>query len=349
MQTVSSGIKEVIESLDKEFYTLRVLYQDLQKIESEPVEKQEKDLKKDARIVKAVKSEFQHVGKALEALEGDQEEHDLHSALDKAEIPPLKILHEGGSYLKLLEAHLRKSRTTVALRKRYWGQERASAVVAEIQEFEEEIKKLEAWVLHVKKALQSIQAYYQSQDNPFPLPLSIRKKIKGVSWVPACPVPLKDLSYLTPTYINFSGTTQRGELIVHKSVAVEIAEIFQKLHKHKFPIAKMKLIDEYGADDVKSVTDNNTSAFVYRKIVGQAHLSYHAYGLAIDINPVQNPYLKGKELIPHSAREFLDRRKKVLGMITKSSVCYQLFVEKGWEWGGNWTSLKDYQHFQKKF
>lgn len=172
-------------------------------------------------------------------------------------------------------------------------------------------------------------------------------KMKDVSWKPSAPVSLEELSYVKVTYWGFDNREHIGELIVHEKVAEEVVEIFEELYKEKFPIEKVKLIDEYGADDDLSMADNNTSSFCYRKVSGSEKLSKHSYGIAIDINPLQNPYIKGNSVSPEGGKEYLDRNNLRKGMIVKNDICYRAFTSRGWIWGGDWKSVKDYQHFQK--
>ncbi|PAB59603.1 M15 family metallopeptidase [Anaeromicrobium sediminis] len=173
------------------------------------------------------------------------------------------------------------------------------------------------------------------------------RKIKEVSWKPSAPVSLEELSYVKVTYWGFDDREHVGELIVHEKVAEEVVEIFEELYKGKFPIERIKLIDEYGANDDLSMEDNNTSSFCFRVVSGSKKLSKHSYGIAIDINPLQNPYVKGDKVSPKAGKEYLDRNNVRMGMIIKDDICYKAFKSKGWIWGGDWKTVKDYQHFQK--
>lgn len=182
-----------------------------------------------------------------------------------------------------------------------------------------------------------------------PLPEMVIGRIDGVSWKKEAPVGLDDLSYVKVLYWGFDDEEYVGELIVHRDVAKEVTEIFKELYDAKFPIEKIRLVDEYDANDDLSMDDNNTSAFCFREIAGQkGKLSKHSYGIAIDINPIQNPYVKGDKVSPIAGKEYTDRENIRKGMITKESVCYKAFKERGWTWGGEWNTLKDYQHFQKQ-
>ena len=172
-------------------------------------------------------------------------------------------------------------------------------------------------------------------------------RIKGLSWKPDAPVKLDELRYIKVTYWGFDDKNHIGELVVHEKVADEVVEIFKELYEAKFPIEKIKIIDEYNADDNLSMDDNNTSSFNYRVVAGTKTLSKHSYGLAIDINPVQNPYIKGQAIQPKKGKKYTDRSNIRKGMIVRGDVCYKAFVSRGWIWGGEWKTVKDYQHFQK--
>ncbi len=180
------------------------------------------------------------------------------------------------------------------------------------------------------------------------LSTAVAQKITGLSYRKGCPVGYQDLRLVEVGYWDFSGQPRQGELIVHASVAREVRDIFMELYEQKYPIAKMRLIDEYGADDMRSMADNNSSAFNYRVMSGTSgKLSRHAYGVAIDINPIQNPYVKNGLVKPAAGKAYLDRSQVQPGMITKDDVVYDAFIRRGWSWGGEWSSLKDYQHFEK--
>ena len=182
----------------------------------------------------------------------------------------------------------------------------------------------------------------------YPIDKEIENRIKGISWKQNNNVELEDLSYVKVTYWGFDEKPHIGELIVNKDIGQEVTEIFGELFAAKFPIEKIKLIDEYDAVDSKSMEDNNTSAFCYREVEGKpGTLSKHSYGIAIDINPVQNPYVYKEKISPEAGKDYVDRSKVSKGMIVKDDVVYKAFTSRGWTWGGDWKYEKDYQHFQK--
>ena len=189
---------------------------------------------------------------------------------------------------------------------------------------------------------QAVFAYSSLSDE-------VVETITGISYKENNKIRIEDLSYLQISYWGFDDKEHVGEIILNKAVAEDVLEIFKELYDAKFPIDKIRLIDEYGADDELSMLDNNTSAFCYREIGGsKGTLSKHGHGVAIDINPVQNPYVKNNLVLPESGRRYLDRTNVRKGMIVKGDVCYEAFKERGWTWGGDWNSLKDYQHFEFK-
>lgn len=187
------------------------------------------------------------------------------------------------------------------------------------------------------------------KSNFGPIPENIVAKMKKYSWKKNCPVPIKDLYYVQVPYWGYDNNVHQGELIVHKKVAKEVLYIFRELFYAKFPISKMKLIDEYQGSDDKSMEDNNTSAFNFRPITGRKNVySNHSYGLAIDINPLVNPFVTKKKVYPEKGKKYVNRKIKAPGLIRKNDFCYKLFKKHGWSWGGDWRTMKDYQHFEKK-
>jgi poly-gamma-glutamate synthesis protein (capsule biosynthesis protein) len=166
------------------------------------------------------------------------------------------------------------------------------------------------------------------------------------SWRPGCPVPLADLRLVTVDVIDFDGTVQTGEMVVHAEVAEGMVEVFGALFAARFPIRQMRLVDEFGADDSASMAADNTSAFNCRPITGGTAWSEHAYGRAIDINPVENPYVVGSRVAPRDGREYRDR-PDAPGVVHDGDVVVQAFAAIGWSWGGYWKPPRalDYQHF----
>ena len=161
-----------------------------------------------------------------------------------------------------------------------------------------------------------------------------------------------DLRYVHIRHYDFEGNPAEGELICNKVIAQDLVEIFYELYCNEYQLEKVLLIDEYNGDDTASMEDNNTSCFNYRPVEGTSSLSRHALGLAIDINPFYNPYITynkdGSEKVsPASATAYADRSASFPYKIDENDLCYKLFKEHGFTWGGHWNSCKDYQHFQK--
>ncbi|GAT13304.1 M15 family metallopeptidase [Mycolicibacterium thermoresistibile] len=171
----------------------------------------------------------------------------------------------------------------------------------------------------------------------------------GPSWRPGCPVGPEQLRRVELDHLGFDGRTARGELIVHADLVDEVIAIFGALHRAGFPIEKMRTVDHYPtADDELSMRDNNTSAFNCRGIPGSDRWSWHAYGRAIDINPLLNPYVPaGGAYEPQNAGPYLDRTRIDPGLIKDGDPAVRVFGEHGWQWGGYWRSPVDYQHFER--
>jgi hypothetical protein len=165
------------------------------------------------------------------------------------------------------------------------------------------------------------------------------------SWRPGCPVAIDELRLVTLTHWGFDRELHRGELVVHEDQARAVKGVFRALFQARFPIERMKLVDVYGADDDRSMAANNTSAFNCRRVEGSSSWSEHAYGRAIDINPIQNPAVEGGRVSPPAGSRYLDRSRRAKGLIRAGDRVVRAFAAIGWGWGGYWTSLKDYQHF----
>ena len=163
---------------------------------------------------------------------------------------------------------------------------------------------------------------------------------------PGCPVPLDELRLLTLTHWGFDGRPRPGELVVAAQYADGIASVFRHLFDERFPIESIRLVDEFGGDDDRSMAANNTSGFNCRPATGSTRWSEHAYGRAIDINPIQNPYVtRSGAVLPPAGAAHTTRDPATPGLITHDGPVVAAFDEIGWVWGGNWSSGKDYQHF----
>ena len=177
-----------------------------------------------------------------------------------------------------------------------------------------------------------------------PVTDAIRQR-RGETWSPACPVALADLAYLNVTFRGFDGGAHTGELVVARQVADDVVSVFRALFAAGFPIEEMRLPTTADLDAPPTGDGNNTAALVCRAARGQTSWSAHAYGLAVDVNPFLNPYLKGDVVLPERASAYLDRTRTQPGIIHPGDLVVREFARIGWTWGGSWRSLKDYQHF----
>lgn len=185
------------------------------------------------------------------------------------------------------------------------------------------------------------------------IPDDIFAKMQGKSYKEDCTVPREDLRYVHVRHMGFDGEVKDGELVVNKAIADDVLAIFEELYKADYPIEKVRLVDEYDADDEASMSDNNSSAFNFRFISHTTRISKHGLGMAVDINTRYNPYVKtvdGKLSIePANGADYVDRSKDFPHKIDHEDLCYKLFKEHGFTWGGDWTHSKDYQHFERDY
>lgn len=174
----------------------------------------------------------------------------------------------------------------------------------------------------------------------------LKRHMRGISWHRGCPVPLRRLRLIKTVFHGFDGDRHRGRLVVNKLAVGAIAHAFRAMWRSGFKIRRLKLVDHYGGSDRRSMRADNTSAFNCRTVAGTSSWSQHAYGRAIDINPVENPYVASDGSVhPRKGRPYVDRSQHVKGMIRRRSRVVRAFRREGWGWGGNWTYSKDYQHF----
>jgi hypothetical protein len=167
------------------------------------------------------------------------------------------------------------------------------------------------------------------------------------SWREGCPVGPSQLRRVRLTYWGFDRKAHSGALVVNVSVAGEVVRVFRRLYVNRFPIRRMRPIDAYGGSDERSLDADNTAAFNCRYAVasGPKRWSVHAYGLAIDVNPVENPYVLGGSVHPRAGRAYLERSRYRPGMAVAGRLLVRVFADAGWQWGGRWTGSPDYQHF----
>jgi D-alanyl-D-alanine carboxypeptidase len=176
---------------------------------------------------------------------------------------------------------------------------------------------------------------------------SVKQRINGKSWHKGCPVPLSGLRYVRVRYWDFDKHQRTGELIVNRDAAGAIVRVFRQLYKNDYRIRRMRLVDDYGASDFRSIEADNTSAFNCRFVDGTRRWSNHAYGRAIDVNPIENPYVTGSGTTSHPrSRKYIDRSsRRHRAMILRGDKTVRAFRAEGWGWGGNFSGYHDYQHF----
>jgi hypothetical protein len=165
------------------------------------------------------------------------------------------------------------------------------------------------------------------------------------SWHEGCPVAIEDLRILRLSYWGLDHATHRGALIVAARYARPVVGVFRRLYRARFPIVRMEPVEAFDGDDDRSMSADNTSGFDCRAATGSNAWSQHAYGAAIDVDPVENPYVDGDTVLPPQGGEYLDRSDARPGMIGSDGVVVRAFAAIGWSWGGAYRSLKDYQHF----
>jgi len=190
-----------------------------------------------------------------------------------------------------------------------------------------------------------------------PLSENLKRYMTGISYPTTenageLAISLDELRYVHILHYDFEGNVAEGELVCNASIAPDLLDIFYELYRNEYRIEKVRLIDEYDGDDTASMEDNNTSCFNYRVVEGSSSLSKHALGLAIDVNPFYNPYITYNKdgtthVSPEAAAVYADRSIDFAYKIDENDLCYKLFIRHGFIWGGNWNSVKDYQHFQK--
>ncbi|MEK6275692.1 MAG: M15 family metallopeptidase [Actinomycetota bacterium] len=194
----------------------------------------------------------------------------------------------------------------------------------------------------------ALLALLAAQAPPFAHSVSpVRSAQLPHSWHSGCPVSPAALRRVRLTYWGFDGRAHTGALVVNHGAVRDLVIVFKRLYGARFPIKRMRLIDAYGGNDERSLAADNSSAFNCRYVVGPGprRWSTHAYGLAIDVNPVENPYIEGGQVHPRAGRAYLDRSKVRPGMAVRRGVLVNAFARVGWQWGGRWQGTPDYQHF----
>jgi D-alanyl-D-alanine carboxypeptidase len=179
-----------------------------------------------------------------------------------------------------------------------------------------------------------------------PIGPALRQRMVGVSWRPGCPVPIRSLALVNIMFWGFDRAPHHGRIIVRKGWGWRIAGVFRTLYVKRFPIRSVRLIEAYNGSDRASMAADNTSGFNCRWRAGVCcQWSQHAYGRAIDLNPVENPFIYNGGVSPPAGRAYLDRSHNRRGMVMRRGVVWRAFHRIGWSWGGDWSGEKDYQHF----
>ncbi len=179
-----------------------------------------------------------------------------------------------------------------------------------------------------------------------PLPDHLEAQVRRWTWRSGCPVAPSELALAEVVFVDFDGVERWGLLVVNAGEADDIVQAFGELYADDFPIARIEPIERFRGDDDASMAANNTSAFNCRAITGSTRFSQHSYGWAIDINPIQNPYVRGSTVLPPAGRDYLDRSDARPGMLVRPGAV-DAFDRIGWTWGGDWNTLKDYQHLER--
>lgn len=202
--------------------------------------------------------------------------------------------------------------------------------------------------------LLSLSQIVLADDRVFPLNDSIKKEMSGASYHQSCPAGINELRLVKVKYLGFDGNTKNGELVVHQSIANEVITIFDELYDIDYPIKQVVRIDKFKGSDFASIEADNTSAFNCRKATGGGKWSKHSYGKAIDINPIENPYIfRGGSTSHKASYKYINRNIKNINtpqekaMLLPNSKAVKIFKKYGWRWGGDWR-VKDYQHFDKQ-
>ena len=178
------------------------------------------------------------------------------------------------------------------------------------------------------------------------LDAALRARMTGFSWHAGCPVSLSQLRRLTLSHWGFDGRVHTGRLVVNQDVAATVLSVFRRLYDARFPIRRMRLVDDYGGSDYRSIEADNTSASNCRAATGSPRWSEHAFGHAVDVNPIENPYVEGGRTSHVASRRYLDRSLRAAGMAYPGGALVVAFQAAGWGWGGTWSgSVRDYQHF----
>lgn len=191
-------------------------------------------------------------------------------------------------------------------------------------------------------------ALFEPEFSQQAIPPEVEARMRGKSYPPDAQISLSELRYLRLSYFDFEGRRQTGEMVCNAAIAQDLCEIFQALYEAQYPIRSIRLVDDFDASDDASMAADNTSCFNYRTVPGQRKLSKHARGLAVDVNPLENPYInRSGRVMPPAGEAYVDRTRDFPHKIDREDLCCRLFLAHGFSWGGAWAHSKDYQHFER--
>lgn len=231
-----------------------------------------------------------------------------------------------------------------------WGQDGQTAADSRLNS---DLQALAEWRAGSEVSLAAVQRH--GVDRCFGSVAVSRKvfsRMQGKSYKSGCKVPLSALRYVYVLHYDAQGRIRLGEMVCGKDIAADLVSVFRELYNARYPIERMVLVDDYDADDERSMAANNTTCFNYRAVAGSRRLSNHSLGRAVDVNPLYNPHVRMKGgriscVAPKAGRRYGDRSLGLPMMIGRNSLCCRLFLKHGFRWGGDWRSSKDYQHFEK--
>jgi len=181
------------------------------------------------------------------------------------------------------------------------------------------------------------------------IPPEVEARMRGKTYPDGATIGLTELRYLRLSYVDFDGMPRTGEMVCNAAIADDLLEIFRALYEAEYPICRICLVDDFGGSDDESMKADNTSCFNFRTVAGTTRLSRHALGMAVDVNPLENPYINRSGVVmPAEGQPYVDRSRDFPHKIDRDDLCCRLFLEHGFSWGGNWLFSKDYQHFEKR-
>ena len=181
-----------------------------------------------------------------------------------------------------------------------------------------------------------------------PVPEAVKARMQGKSMPDKATIGYDELRYLILYHYDYEGNVRQGEMVCNQAIAHDLLSVFKTLFAEAYPIHSIRLVDDFNADDEASMEANNTSCFNYRTMVGTKMISKHAKGIAVDVNPLQNPCIKHGRVHPETAKDYVDRKQDFPHKSDKDDYCKKVFTSHGFMWGGNWVGSKDYHHFEKR-